>query len=309
MSNATNSDPDRRAGDEAPKLGITLGGGGARGWAHFGVLHALAERDLAPQCVAGASVGSLVGAAAATRQLDRLEDWVRGLTRTDVLRLLDARFRGGMIRGNRLMAAIEELLPDVPIEEARVPYGAVATDMDSGREIWLREGSILTAVRASCALPGLFSPLELDGRWLIDGGVVNPVPVSLCYALGAEVVIAVNLNGPHVNHRRRRTHEQPPPQTAEERSYLERLRGLLDSWLAGSDEPGMLEVLSSAIGIMQERITRSRLAGEPPQVEITPLVDLDLMDFHRADEAIEAGRKAVAMAGPALDVIAERLGR
>jgi NTE family protein len=294
---------------DRPKLGIALGGGGARGWAHFGVLRALGEHGLEPDCIAGTSVGSLIGAAAATGQLGKLERWVRALTRTDVLKLLDARFRGGMIQGNRLMSAIEDLLADHRIEDLEIRYGAVATDMYSGRELWLREGSMIKAVRASCALPGLFSPIRYEGRWLIDGGVVNPVPVSVCYALGADVVIAVNLNAPHVHRhpRRRETPQSTRAEREEEQSYLEKFRGLVESWLANSDEPGMLEVLSAAIGIMQERITRSRLAGEPPHLEIHPRSNLELMEFHRADEAIEAGRKAVAAAQAGLDELGEYL--
>lgn len=286
------------------KLGIALGGGAARGWAHIGVLRALASLGLRADCLAGVSIGSLVAAAAATDQLDKLEQWVRALSRTDVLRLLDARFRGGVIEGNRVMAAIELLLSDRPIETLPVPFAAVATDMETGREIWLREGSMLEAVRASSALPGLFSPKLRDGRWLIDGGVVNPVPVSLCYALGADVVIAVSLNASHVRRLTRlESRASVVAQSAEERSYLNRLRSLLDGWLSPRLEPSMIEVLSAAIGIMQERIARSRLAGEPPQIEICPVVHLELMDFHRAAEAIEAGEQAVEAASAALETV------
>jgi NTE family protein len=269
---------------ERMKLGIALGGGAARGWAHIGVLRALAERGLEPQCIAGASIGALVGAAAATGQLDKLEAWVRALSRLDVLKLLDARFRGGVIQGNRVMAAIEELLSDHRIEALQLRYGAVATDLESGREVWLRDGSMLAAVRASCALPGLFTPSRHDERWLIDGGLVNPVPVSLCYALGADVVIAVNLNTQRVRR-------------------LARRKSLFEAWLPNTEAPSMIEVLSGSIRIMQERIARSRLAGEPPQLELCPVIDLELMDFHRAEEAIEAGSEAVRAADKALSAL------
>jgi NTE family protein len=272
------------------KLGIALGGGAARGWAHIGVLRALAERGLEPQCIAGASIGALVGAAAATGQVDKLEAWVRALSRLDVLKLLDARFRGGMIQGNRVMAAIEELLSDHRIEALQVRYGAVATDLESGREVWLRDGSMLAAVRASCALPGLLTPSRHDERWLIDGGLVNPVPVSLCYALGADVVIAVNLNTQRVRR-------------------LARGKSLFETWLPNADAPSMIEVLSGSIRIMQERIARSRLAGEPPQLELCPVIDLELMDFHRAEEAIKAGSDAVHAADAALGALHAALRR
>jgi len=283
-----------------PKFGIALGGGAARGWAHIGVLRALAKQGLRPDCIAGVSIGALVGAASATDQLDKLEAWVRALSRLDVLKLLDARFRGGVIQGDRVMSAIKNVLSDHAIEDLPVPYGAVATDIESGREIWLRKGSLMAAVRASCALPGLFAPSLLDDRWLIDGGLVNPVPVSLCYAMGADLVVAVNLNA-HSFPRfaRREPRRQSGERLPDEQSYLEKVANIFEGWRSGA--PGVIDVLSAAIGIMQQRIARSRLAGEPPEVEIRPLVDVEFSDFHRAAEAIAAGEQAVEVAAAALD--------
>ncbi|HEY5566356.1 MAG TPA: patatin-like phospholipase family protein [Gammaproteobacteria bacterium] len=268
-----------------PKFGIALGGGAARGWAHIGVLRALAKQGLRPDCIAGVSIGALVGAASATDQLDKLEAWVRALSRLDVLKLLDARFRGGVIQGDRVMSAIKNVLSDHAIEDLPVPYGAVATDIESGREIWLRKGSLMAAVRASCALPGLFAPSLLDDRWLIDGGLVNPVPVSLCYAMGADLVVAVNLNA-HSFPRfaRREPGRQSGERLPDEQSYLEKVANIFEGWRSGA--PGVIDVLSAAIGIMQQRIARSRLAGEPPEVEIRPLVDVEFLDFHRAAAAL-----------------------
>ena len=268
-----------------PKFGIALGGGAARGWAHIGVLRALAKQGLRPDCIAGVSIGALVGAASATDQLDKLEAWVRALSRLDVLKLLDARFRGGVIQGDRVMSAIKNVLSDHAIEDLPVPYGAVATDIESGREIWLRKGSLMAAVRASCALPGLFAPSLLDDRWLIDGGLVNPVPVSLCYAMGADLVVAVNLNA-HSFPRfaRREPRRQSGERLPDEQSYLEKVANVFEGWRSGA--PGVIDVLSAAIGIMQQRIARSRLAGEPPEVEIRPLVDVEFLDFHRAAAAL-----------------------
>ena len=268
-----------------PKFGIALGGGAARGWAHIGVLRALAKQGLRPDCIAGVSIGALVGAASATDQLDKLEAWVRALSRLDVLKLLDARFRGGVIQGDRVMSAIKNVLSDHAIEDLPVPYGAIATDIESGREIWLRKGSLMAAVRASCALPGLFAPSLLDDRWLIDGGLVNPVPVSLCYAMGADLVVAVNLNA-HSFPRfaRREPRRQSGERLPDEQSYLEKVANVFEGWRSGA--PGVIDVLSAAIGIMQQRIARSRLAGEPPEVEIRPLVDVEFSDFHRAAAAL-----------------------
>ena len=177
------------------KVGLALGSGSARGWSHIGVLRALEERGIRPTIVSGASTGSLVAASYASGQLDALESWARTLSKMDVWRLLDATFAGGgVMRGNRLMRAVGEQLSDRDIESLACEFGAVAADLHTGREIWIRKGSMLEAVRASSGLPGLFTPIRHEGRWLIDGGVVNPVPVSLCRAAGADFVIAVNLN-------------------------------------------------------------------------------------------------------------------
>jgi NTE family protein len=297
----------------SPRIGIALGSGSARGWAHIGILQALAERGIEPTVVTGASVGALVAAAYASRQLPSLEAWVRQLTQLDVWRLVDTTFSGGgVMTGNRLMQAIGLHVLDRRIEELPIAFGAVATDLDTGQETWLREGSMLAAVRASSGLPGLFSPMRHQGRWMIDGGVVNPVPVSLCRALGAEVVIAVNLNK-RIEPGRVRAAPSAPAQPASldeaaERSALyQRWAGLIDG-LKGRlrpgtpEEPGFFEVVSASMRIMQDQITRSRMAGDPPEVVLVPDLDhFQLMDFHRAAEAIEIGRATVSAAGTSLD--------
>lgn len=307
------------------RIGVALGSGSARGWAHIGVLRALAARGLRPSVVAGASVGALVGGAYASGQLDALEAWVTGLTKVDVWRLLDASFGGGVMSGNRLMAAIREQVEDRPIETLPVAFAAVATDLDTGHEVWLREGPFLGAARASSGLPGLFSPLWHQGRWLVDGGVVNPVPVSLCRALGADYVIAVNLNSQLVQHaaRRRRpagTRERDPqPAPAEDDGFggwtsLEKWAGLVEGVVQAfkgdrPEEPGLLDVMASSINIMQDRITRSRMVGDPPAVVLSPaLGHFHLMDFHRASEAIDVGRRAVERAAAELDELVAAAG-
>lgn len=299
------------AGSVRPRIGLALGSGSARGWAHIGVLHALEERGVRPAVIAGASVGALVAGAYASGQWLGLEKWVRTLTRVDVWRLLDATFRGGgVMRGNRLMHAIGEQIEDRRIEELRVAFAAVAADLNTGEEIWLRTGSMLAAVRASSGMPGLFTPMWHQDRWMIDGGVVNPVPVTLCRALGAERVIAVNLNVPVRDRwavRRRRVNEPAPrtqaaaaPAQDEARwafmdKWNELMAGLVDTLRAErSDEPGLFEVMASSIHIMQDHIARDRMREDPPDLEVTPdLSAFQLMDFHRAAEAIEAGRRAV----------------
>jgi len=293
------------------KIGIALGGGAARGWAHIGVLQGLQRLGIEPAVVTGASIGALVGVAYACDRLPALDRWVRGLSRLDVLKLLDARLAGGMIEGNRVMLAVETILPDQPIESLPRPFAAVATDLENGRAVWLRSGSSLAAIRASCAMPGLMPPRLHDERWLVDGGLVDPVPVTLCRILGAELVIAVDLSAHHYRHSpvgigsdtRAGTGVASgvgePARAAsaahEIGGYLERLQAFVGDWLESGDatvraEPGLLDVVSASINIMQERITRSRLAGDPPEIELTPALEgIGMMDFHKAAQAIHAG--------------------
>jgi len=308
------------------RLGLALGSGSARGWAHIGILRALAERGCVPEVITGASVGALVGAASAFGRLDELEQWVCALTQRDVWRLVDTTFRGGgVMSGNRLMEAIAECIGDAPIESLPVAFGAVATDLYTGEEIWLREGPFMTAVRASSGVPGLFSPTWHEGRWLIDGGVVNPVPVSLCRALGAEVVIAVDLSrsvttiGRRARQRTGESVPSVPPANGGEHAVSDEGNAMLQKWSGLVDgivesfrskrtEPGLLEVMGSAVNIMQDRVTRSRLALDPADLVLRPdLMDFQLMDFHRAREAIEVGRAHVEQASARLEPLLARL--
>lgn len=282
------------------KIGIALGSGAARGWAHFGVLRALHERGIEPGVVAGTSVGALVGAAYASGQLDALEEWVLGIDRLDVLRLMDAGFAGGVIKGKRVMRAVEEQIGDRPIESLERRFVAVAADLNTGRELRIAEGSMLAAARASCGMPGLFSPVMHDGHWVIDGGIVDPVPVSACRALGAELVIAVNLNSDFVQRRYRSLGNEGPSGSSEaSRGALGQVRAFFDSMFSRGEPtreppPDFFEVVYSSLHIMQDSITRSRLDREPPFVEIRPHAgDVVFWEFHRARELIEAGRRAV----------------
>jgi NTE family protein len=303
-----------------PRLGLALGSGSARGWAHIGILRALDERGLRPDVVTGASVGALVGAACAAGRLADLEEWVCKLTQRDVWRLVDTTFRsGGVMTGNRLMEAIAAHIGDAPIETLSMRFGAVATDLYTGEEIWLREGPFMTAVRASSGLPGLFSPTWHEGRWLIDGGVVNPVPVSLCRALGADVVIAVDLRR-SVTQVAMRALEQSarnnaaPEQEAstEGTAILQKWTGLVDglveTFRSRRSEPGLFEVMTSAVNIMQDRITRSRLAIDPADLVLRPdLARFQLMDFHRGREAIDIGHALIDEVASQLEPISAQL--
>ncbi|PKO34382.1 MAG: patatin [Betaproteobacteria bacterium HGW-Betaproteobacteria-7] len=272
-----------------PRLGIALGSGSARGWAHIGVLRALHEAGIEPDVVCGTSIGAFVGAAYASGDLDKLEAWVGGLSRRDVLGFFDVSLAGGLIKGAKLFDFAATTFLENDFTQLDRPFACVATDLATGREIWLREGSVAAAVRASTALPGLFSPQLLDERFLVDGGLVNPVPVSLCRALDAEIVIAVDLSMDMLTTLQRRNGKPAVAGGG--------WRNTVGRWFGGGEErpilPSLADVVSNSIAIMQGRISRSRLAGEPADVLIAPrLGQLNLLDYHRADEAIAAGRKA-----------------
>lgn len=274
----------------------------------MGVIRALEEAGIRPDLVCGTSIGALVGAAYAAGELDRFEAWLLGLRVPDVLTFMDVHLNGGLIKGERLMEFFRRNFIDRPVEELGKPFGAVATALHSGAEVWLREGSTIDAVRASIALPALFTPVARDGQVLVDGGLVNPVPVSLARAMGADVVIAVDLNtdllGRHLSEPPAK--EKPGTEPAGEVSeWMRKLQENLSALMPEREEsprlPSMLDVVASSINIMQVRISRSRMAGEPPDAIVTPkLARLGLLDFHKAREAMEEGRRAVSAALPAI---------
>lgn len=302
-----------------PRIGLALGSGAARGWSHIGVIRALERAGCAPDIVCGTSIGALVGAVHAAGHLDWLEDWTRKLTWQGVLALLDFKIGGGLIEGERVTDFFRRQIAKQGIEQLPLPFACVATELGTGREVWLREGSVIDAVRASIALPGLFTPAQMDDRLLVDGGLVNPVPVSLCRALGAEVVIAVDLNWDLIGRRARTeaqtesessapaTDDAPTLLSAPWTALLQRFKP--QPRAAGGralQSPSMLDVLTTSLNIMQVRITQSRLAGEPADVVIRPrLSGIAAMDFHRAALAIAQGEAAVALALPQ---IADALG-
>jgi NTE family protein len=299
------------------RIGLALGSGSARGLSHIGVLDALIEAGIKPDVVCGSSIGALVGAAYIAGKLGGFRDWAESATWRQVVRLMDVRLKGGgLVDGKQIVALLRRLGVDAPIESYEKRFAAVATDLATGREVWLQSGSILDAVRASIAIPGIVSPSLVDGKWLVDGGLSNPVPVSVCRALGAEVIIAVNLNGDLVGRRfdRART---PPPAAAPSRISRELFRRMLGQVQAAKSEqaaevapdlpthasaaPGYLDVLANSINIMQDQITRTRLAGEPPHVLLIPrLGNIGLMEFTKAREAIAEGRHCVQHALPTL---------
>ena len=277
------------------RIGLALGSGVARGWAHLGVLKAIDRLGLVPDVVAGSSIGSLVGGFYLAGHADVLEKWARSFTSLKMLRYLKMPMNGGMISGTRLFSEAERYLGDLRMDELKTPFVAVATDLWTGHEIWLSEGKVVDAMRASLSLPGIFKPKRVNGHWLVDGALVNPVPVSVCRALGAEMIIAVNLNADIMG----KAHEGdgPPDENGKSASKLtSSFRHL------GNGEPSTFNVMVTSLNIIQDRIARSRLAGEPPDVSINPRIGhIGLLEFDRADELISAGEQAVERAMPEIE--------
>ncbi len=288
------------------RIGLALGGGAARGWAHIGVLRALERAGIRPDVIAGTSIGAVVGGCYAADHLDNLERWARELTPKRIFGYLDFNFAGtGLISGQRLCERLEQHLGDRSIESLGTRFTAVATEIGTGHEHWLSRGRLVDAVRASYALPGVFKPVKVQGRWLFDGALVNPIPVSVCRALGARFVIAVNLNfdilgrGSVISTPEAmfsEADEQLQLAAAAESEGKKGVRALLQRQVFGKGDgaPGISTVMVDALNIVQDRIARSRLAGDPPDAMISPrLQDIGLFDFHRAEEAIEHGMHAV----------------
>lgn len=279
------------------RVGLALGSGSARGWAHIGVIRELEAAGIRPSVVCGTSIGALVGGAYAAGDLDRLEEWVQTLTMKDVIAFMDFTLSGGLVRGGRLMDHFRQQFTDRRIEELGTPFAAAATELDTGAEVWLRNGSLFEAVRASAAVPGFFAPVLREGQVLVDGGLVNPVPVSLARALGADVLIAVDLGTDIVGRRLRQVDSSEAPESIVS-DWIRRVRENLGAFMSPQPAeaqamPSILDVLSTSLDIMQVRITRSRMAGEPPDLIVAPrLAHLHLLDFHRASEAIVEGRRA-----------------
>ena len=293
------------------KLGLALGGGAARGWSHIGVLRVLEEAGIVPDVIAGSSIGAVVGGCYAAGKLETLENFATSLTKRGVVGLMDFHISGsGLIAGNRVRKLLDRDLRDFRIEALPVRFGAIATELGTGHEIWLTRGSLVDAMRASYALPGVFDPVKLGGRWLMDGALVNPVPVTAARALGADVVVCVNLNG---DIRLRGTVIQSldtEPMGPETAAVAQPAEDADQPWLwsmlpgrkgrpKGESAPGMATVMVDAFNITQDRISRSRLAGDPPDLMIAPkLALMGLFEFQRAAECIELGRQAAQRALP-----------
>lgn len=293
-----------------PVIGLALGGGAARGFAHIGIMRTLLANGIVPDVVVGTSIGAAVGGAYAADRLDALESWARSLQGVrNILGYLDIRLNGsGLIGGEKLASRLEESIGQTLIEDLPIKYASVATEVRTGHEIWLTRGRLVEAMRASYALPGIFSPVMIGDRWLVDGALVNPVPVSAARALGAEIVIAVNLSSDIFTHSttiyQHGAMPSPVAPVAEEIPAKRRFPRLFSpertvkrEFFGSAGRPGISSVMVDAFNIMQDRITRARLAGDPPDLLITPRVgQFGWFDFHRAEELIAHGTRAAERA-------------
>lgn len=285
-----------------PKIGLALGGGVAKGWAHIGIVRAMMRAGIEPDIIAGTSIGAVVGGAYLAGQLDTLEDWARSLTKRRMLSYLDLSFGGsGFLGGSRLERLLEKYLGQFSIESLDRRFVCVATELATAHEIWLREGPLVEALRASYALPGVFGPIKINNRWLIDGALVNPVPVSICRAFGARIVIASSL---HTDSYGKANLDEGHRLTEDNgKNHKGRLgesltvapQRLLMRQLFGTEpgRPGVGTVMLGALNIIMDRLSRSRMAGDPPDVLIAPRVGhIGLLDFDRAEESIKLGEEA-----------------
>jgi NTE family protein len=293
-----------------PVIGLALGGGAARGFAHIGIVRTLVAHGIIPDVVVGTSIGAVVGGAYAAGHLDTLEEWARSLQRRNILGYLDIRLNGsGLIGGAKLAAQLESAMGQTLIEDLPVKFATVATEVRTGHEIWLTHGRIVEAMRASYALPGIFSPVLVGDRWLVDGALVNPVPVSAARAFGAEIVIAANLSsdvfahgttiyshGPSADVSVVPEPEPEPPKRGLGK-FFSAERTMKREFFGSGSRPGISSVMVDAFNIMQDRITRARLAGDPPDLLISPRVgEIGWFDFHRADDLIAHGVRAAERA-------------
>ena len=298
-----------------PRIGLALGSGASRGWSHIGVIKALLAEGIEPHVVCGTSVGAMIGGSYVSGNLEKLENWVLSSTRSDVLRFFDLNLsQSGFVDTSRLTWFLNSYVAAEShcIEDTRIKYAAVSTDLETGREIWFTKGGIADAVRASMAMPGLFPAVRKDQRWLVDGGLVNPVPVSVCHALGADIVIAVNLNAGIVGKHKLPAEDAP---AVEEKGVLSNFKqqareyssSIFPSRDKENEAPGLFQAIANSINIFQDRITRSRLAGDPADIVLSPKVShIGLLEFHRAAEAIEAGELCVRKVLPELHALTGR---
>ncbi|HAS79313.1 MAG TPA: patatin [Fusobacteriaceae bacterium] len=282
------------------KIGLALGSGSSRGWAHIGIIKALAEIGIVPDIVCGTSIGALVGASYVSNNLDDLEQWACSLTKFEIAKFFEINMSlNGFVDTRRLQNFLSKYVAKESdmIEEFSKQYAAVSTDLETGKEIWLTKGSVLDAVWSSVSLPGLFPAIKSNDRWLVDGGLVNPVPISTCRALGADIVIAVDLNGDILG-----KHFKKQRSSRKKKGVINKLNDLVREYkplifdVNRGDEspPNLFDAIASSINITQDRITKNRMAEDPPDILLSPkLSHIKLLEFYRAKEAIDEGRRCV----------------
>jgi NTE family protein len=276
-------------------VSLVLGSGGARGLAHIGVIKWLDEHDLEIISVSGCSMGALVGGIYALGKLDEYEHWVRAITRRDMLRLLDLSFDGdGLVRGERIIETLKDLIGDCRIEDLPIRFTAVAADIKREKEVWLNSGSLFDAIRASISIPLFFKPAEINGDKLVDGGVLNPVPIAPTVYDDSDLVIAVNLDGKPDPDYRAPEKEQ---ETAQEDDFAQKISNFIKSLdiaqkVSEAKQSGMLEIAALTFETMQGAIARQRIAAYPPDIELQiPRNVCMALEFDRADEMIKLGHQ------------------
>lgn len=301
-----------RAGQRPLRVGLALGAGGARGWAHLGVLQRLTELGVLIDGVAGTSAGALVGAVYLARRLDLLVELARQLDWRQTAKLFfEVNFpRSGLLTGRHIMRLLHEVVPLDTIEQLDRPFAAVATDLEANREVVLAGGDLLHAIRASISIPGIFTPVRHGSRLLVDGALINPLPVSVLRSMHVDRVIAVDVNlraglGEAVPEPDATSPAAPATAIAElaERvrrrmpefsQHTDKINALIRRWKHRNDEPSIFEVLTQSTRIFENQVTRSRLLAHPPDILIQPAVgDIATLDFWRSPQAIAAGIRAV----------------
>lgn len=303
---AENIDPDH-SGGQGPRIALVLSAGGARGLAHIGAIEAIEARGYRIAAVGGSSIGALVGGVYATGKLDAYRKWACALERSDVIRLLDFAFGlPGLIKGEKVINAIRDLVGDHRIEDLPVPFLAVATDLDRQREIWLTRGPLFDAIRASIAIPMILSPHIINGRRLVDGGLLAPVPIAGTRMAHVDLVVAVDVNA-HADAHRPPVKANPPPVPAPDEndvgaraSLRERVSAFIDGLMDKSEpappdprKSSMLDLMSQSLDAMQAQITRLQLALDPPDILIKVTHDSCFFyEFWRAQEMIDIGAEA-----------------
>lgn len=283
------------------KIGLALGSGAARGCSHIGIINALNENGIIPDIVCGTSIGALVGASYAAGNLQKLEKWSLSLTKIETAKFFEINpSLNGFVNTKRMHSFLNQNVveDDLLIENIKRKYGAVATDLETGNEIWFTEGNVIDAVWAAISLPGLFPAVRNNNKWLVDGGLVNPVPVTLCRELGADIVIAVNLNGDIVGKHFVRGDKKSNNKNGVGNKITSFVKEYTDALFQNSKDeenpPGLFDAIAGSVNIAQDRITRHRLSENPPDIILTPkLSHIGLLEFYRAAEAINEGKLCV----------------